>query len=615
MPALLVLIMDVVRRSDRLRALGPGDRARYLLAVLESAALWAPLVLLSARRRGALRWLASAALVLLAALVVGVQRYFYDQYATYLNGDSALFGWTFRASVVAQIRADLRGIVHAELAPIIFAVALVFAARRILDPRDRVARWAAFCALLALSAALAAPWSFRAVQAATPDVIGVSALGGFLRTRMSSRTAQVAMPGLRHPQYVPALTPAEGAPARNVLLILTESVRFDSVCVAHDPACRVTPFTNEAAPSRLPLLQLRANDSTTAISVGVLFSGLMPTESREAIHSAPLVFDFARAAGYDAAYYTSQHPLFANARLFVQDLPVSSRALATDLDPGADLDNGAADELATERAARELALLREPWLAVVQYANTHFPYRFDDEDAPFQPATTSKAPQDNAALMNLYKNAVYMQDKTIAGLVRAVRAMPAGARTVILFTSDHGEAFREHGQLGHTVSIYDEELHVPGWIDAPEGTLDDAERDGLKKAAHELVFHADLAATMLDLLRVWDAPELSRFRARMAGVSLLRAKDILARASSAAPMALTNCTDLWGCAFRNWGLMRGSRKLEAREWDADWHCWDVRADPAEQRDLGRATCGDLADSALRLFGSTPRESAPMPERD
>jgi arylsulfatase A-like enzyme len=193
--------------------------------------------------------------------------------------------------------------------------------------------------------------------------------------------------------------------------------------------------------------------------------------------------------------------------------------------------------------------------------------------------------------------------------------MPAGQRTVIVFTSDHGEAFREHGQLGHTVSVYDEELHVPGWIDAPAGTLDDAERHGLETAADELVFHADLAATILDLLRVWDAPELLRFRARMAGVSLLRANDVRARESGAAPMPLTNCTDLWGCAFRNWGLMRGSRKLEAREWDTDWHCWDVRADPAERRDLGRAGCGDLADAALRLYGSTPRDSAPIPERD
>jgi len=36
---------------------------------------------------------------------------------------------------------------------------------------------------------------------------------------------------------------------------------------------------------------------------------------------------------------------------------------------------GADDARLTERAKRELPTLREPWFAVVQYANTHFPYR------------------------------------------------------------------------------------------------------------------------------------------------------------------------------------------------------------------------------------------------
>ncbi len=39
-------------------------------------------------------------------------------------------------------------------------------------------------------------------------------------------------------------------------------------------------------------------------------------------------------------------------------------------------------------------------------------------------------------------------------------------RAIIVFTSDHGEAFREHWQLGHTSALYEEEIHVQGWIDA-----------------------------------------------------------------------------------------------------------------------------------------------------
>jgi arylsulfatase A-like enzyme len=183
----------------------------------------------------------------------------------------------------------------------------------------------------------------------------------------------------------------------------------------------------------------------------------------------------------------------------------------------------------------------------------------------------------------------------------AVRHMPAGARTVVLFTSDHGEAFRDHGQLGHTGSVYEEEIHVPAWVDAPPGTLTDGERTAIAAAGQELAWHVDVAPTILDLLGIEKSPELSHFRGTMSGRSLL------ARASAAPdPVPLTNCSELWGCAFRNWGMMRGSLKLEARAWDFEWHCWDVLRDPREERDLGAAACGALAPRATELFGGLPR---------
>jgi arylsulfatase A-like enzyme len=284
----------------------------------------------------------------------------------------------------------------------------------------------------------------------------------------------------------------------------------------------------------------------------------------------------------------------------VRDLPVSHRCGGTDLDPDADIDMGANDTLLTERVKKELGLLREPWFAIVHYAGTHFPYRIAPGDEPFQPASTSKSPDDNAELFNYYRNAVYGQDRTIADLMAAERASPAGARAVVLYTSDHGEAFREHGQLAHTGSVLEEEVHVPGWVDAPAGTLTDAERAALISARSEPVWHLDLPPTVLDLLGLWSTPETARFRAKMVGTSLLRQE----RTHGEVP--LTNCSELWGCAFRNWGLMKGTLKIEAREWDFDWHCWNVDSDPREEHDLGAMACGSLASSAEKLFGGLPK---------
>jgi glucan phosphoethanolaminetransferase (alkaline phosphatase superfamily) len=352
----------------------------------------------------------------------------------------------------------------------------------------------------------------------------------------------------------------------------------------------------------MPLLQMRSNSSTTAIQLAVLWSGLEPSSSREALHTAPLLFDYAHAAGLDSAYWTSHHMMFANSRLFVQDLPTSHQCGATDLDPLADIDLGGPDERLTARVEGEIGGMREPFLGVVHYGNTHTPYRVDPAASPFQPAFIDKGPAASEAYHNFYRNAVFLQDRTIGEMIRFIRSQPFGARTVIVFTSDHAESFHEHGQIGHTGSIYDEEIHVPFWIDAPPGTLTDEETAALTAARDAFAFHTDVTPTILDLLGLWDAPELARFRASLVGSSLLRK----GRAEPA--LELTNCSGIWGCAFRNWGMMKGSRKLEAREWDRAWHCYDVLDDPREERDLGPAACGELPSLAARAYGGLPSDA-------
>jgi glucan phosphoethanolaminetransferase (alkaline phosphatase superfamily) len=596
-PVVLVFLLDARIRGERLVALGPRYLASYAAALLESAMLWGLLLYVASARRGVLRWVAAAIFVSLATLSLGSQIYFHRAYSTYLNLDATLFGTSLSASVAGQLAADGRNFLASTAPPLVGAIALVWVGRALLRPRRGLL---ALSARVTVPAALVAvfliPCSYRTVQASTPDVIYFHAMGGLIKQLLGGRTAAQIRPGLRTPPKLPGLTPRGG---RNVVFILTESVRFDASCSEPAERCPNAPEVNAAAPARRPLLQMRSNSSTTAIELAVLWSGLQPTASREALHTAPLIFDYARAAGVDDAYWTSHHMMFANSRLYVQDLPTSHQCGATDLDPLADLDLGGRDELLTARVEAEMPSLREPFLGVVHYGNTHLPYRVDPAAAPFQPAFVSKSPGDVEAYHNHYRNAVFLQDRAIGEMVRFIRGQPFGERTIIVFTSDHGEAFHEHGQYGHTGAVLDEEIHVPFWIDAPPGTLTESEAAALATARDALVFHTDVTPTILDLLGLWDAPELARYRAPMVGASLLRSE------RAPATLELSNCSGIWGCAFRNWGLMRGPRKLEAREWDSRWHCYDVLADPHEERDLGSAACGDLPALAQRVYGGLP----------
>ena len=449
------------------------------------------------------------------------------------------------------------------------------------------------------------PVSYRTLQSTLFDMIYFHGLGALSREMLGlTHDSPDLRVQKRWPEAVPKLT-AHPARPRNVLLILQESQRADVTCIEHDPACKLaTRFTNPILPGRLPLLQLRSNASTTAISISNLWSGVRPTEGRETLHSVPLLWDYAHAAGYDTAYWTSQNLMFGNARLYVQDIPVSHRCVATELDTQADLDTGCEDALVTDRAIAEWGQLREPFVAVVHYSNIHFPYVYDDNYAPFQPSEMDKSAEKNEAFKNYYKNVVYLSDRAVARLIEHVRRSETGPRTVIVYTSDHGEAFREHWQLGHTSALYDEEIHVPGWVDAPPGTLTPDEEESLHAAKSELVWHLDLAATLFDLLGIWDDPAFAPFRARMMGHPLTR------RERTVEPVPLTNCTWLWECAFRNWGMMQGPLKLEAREWDNEFHCFNVLEDPDEANNLGEQACWPMPDLARATFHAMPNVTPP-----
>ncbi len=598
LPALLIVAFDVALRGSRLAAFPAKYLGTYGFAMFESALVWAVLLGCASARRGWLRWVAAALFVSLATMAVGTQIYFYRQYSTYLNVDATLWGRTMSDSVFGQLSADGRHFLSSVGPPLLVSAALVALGRRLVRTRRRTANILGGFAPLAVLGALLIPCSYRSIQGSTPDVIYFHAVGGLAKQLTGIEERRDIRPMRRTPPVLPKLE-AKPSMARNVLFILTESVGAELACSAPTASCPVTPFTNAASPDRLGFTQMRSNSSTTAIQLAVLWSGLQPNAGREALHRAPLLFDYAYAAGIDTAYWSSHHMMFANSRLFVQDLPTRFQCGATNLDPLADIDMGADDRLVTARIREQLGSLHEPFFAVAHYGNTHVPYLVDEDDAPFQPARASKSSDDNEAYRNYHKNAVHRQDKTIADLVRHVRSLPLSQRTVIFYTADHGEQFREHGQLGHTGSLFDVEIHVPAWIDAPEETLTPQERRTMASRATGFTFHTDVTPTLLDLMGLWDEPLLSRYTDDMVGSSLLRS------AKADQTLAMSNCSGVWGCAFQNWGVMRGPLKVISREWDNAWLCYDVRADPSELSPLANQRCANLQAEAQRIFGALP----------
>lgn len=611
-PVFFIVVGDLARRPQHVASFDRLHLLAYVATVFASAVLWSVLLYNSGRRRGLIRQLSAGLFITGFTLANGVQSGFFSIYDIYFSHDATIFARSFPRLLFGYLPLGRPAIAARFLCSFALSVVLVAAARNKLRPGRWARRLTPLLIPLALYGVTRITASFRVWQSTTPDLIYFHGLVDHVkeRLRLASDAPDLRVQS-RTPLAVPTLT-RQPARQRNVLFVLQESLRSDVVCNAFDsdatplgepPHC-ATPFSNAAVPLRYPFNQLRANASTTAISISNLWSGVAANEPYEALMSAPLLWELAAAAGYHGAYWTSQHVLFGSMRLYVQDVPTNLFTVASHLDKNADFDAGAKDSLLTDKVIADWDSLAEPFFGVVHYSNVHFPYIYDSSQAPFQPSEFTKATDKHEAFFNYYKNVAYLSDRAVGRLLEHVRKSDKGNRTVIVYTADHGESFREHWEMGHTSALYDEEIKVPGWIDAPEGTLADEEGAALTSAKSQFLWHYDLHATMLDLLGIWDAPELAPFRRRMLGHPITRFE------RTTTPVPLSNCSWLWECGFRNWGMMQGSKKVEAREWDHEFHCFDVLDDPEERVDLGENACAPLPALAREWFGEMPAAAWP-----
>jgi sulfatase-like protein len=93
-----------------------------------------------------------------------------------------------------------------------------------------------------------------------------------------------------------------------------------------------------------------------------------------------------------------------------------------------------------------------------------------------------------------YQNALHYADAALGSLIQGLRERGLYDRTLFVIFGDHGQAFGQHdGNYGHSLFLYEENIHVPYLIAAP-GLINDQER---VTRTSSLI---DTAPTILDLV-------------------------------------------------------------------------------------------------------------------
>ena len=128
-----------------------------------------------------------------------------------------------------------------------------------------------------------------------------------------------------------------------------------------------------------------------------------------------------------------------------------------------------------------------PFFAFVHTYQPHSPYwspepiqrRFAQPPGLASPLEPADAPQIERGLAK-YDAAIRYTDDALAELLAALEAAGLASHTLVVVTSDHGEAFGEHGPPTTATTLYEEVLHVPLLFRAPGLVAADAASAGLR---------------------------------------------------------------------------------------------------------------------------------------
>jgi len=228
-----------------------------------------------------------------------------------------------------------------------------------------------------------------------------------------------------------------------------------------------------------------------------------------------------------------------------------------------------------------------PFLAFLNYLDVHFAYG--------GPAGYPKPAWDQGTTIDEYDAGLKYTDDYIGRLLRGLEGLGVLKNTIVIVTSDHGEALGDHGLSFHGAALYWDLVHVPLIISWP-GHMPQGVR------IEQPVTNADIAHTVLALTGAAEDPFPGPTLATLWGqsapkswpnpVSELPQTNTIVAADRAMQGKIPLATDGWmiSVVSPQWQVIRHEKYGD--------QIYGWKMDPGESLNLINTPAGRSADSAL-----------------
>jgi hypothetical protein len=252
--------------------------------------------------------------------------------------------------------------------------------------------------------------------------------------------------------------------SRNVVIVVLEGVQYSYTSLA-DKQTNLTPHLAALAAEGVEFENARCTVTHTTKVLFSLLTGRFPSVSQDIAETVPVDKPYAGIAtvlqhnmNFRTAFFQSAKGNFEARPGLVHNLGFDKFWARDDLnDPNMFLGYLACDEFSMlGPVVQWLQSDNKPFLLTILCSVTHDPY-----EVPKWFAVPAKDPVER------YRQAVSYTDKFIAALDVEIAKLNLTDKTIFCVVGDHGEAFGEHGLLGHERIAFEEALRIPWVIRAP----------------------------------------------------------------------------------------------------------------------------------------------------